>query len=106
MTKEKKFEFLYVFLGEGADPKKHNAVIDTPKCRVYVYGVKSQEEGVELCKDLVKKGIVCIELCGAWGYEGASKVAQAVGDKVPVGSVTHQVRNAPKLVEKFYKRAK
>lgn len=102
--KKEKPEGLFMFLVGGADSKKHSAVVDTPKFRVHVYGVNTPEEGVELCKDLVEKGIVSIELCGAWGYEGASKVAQAVGDKVPVGLVTHQVRNAPKLFEKFYKR--
>ena len=39
----------------------------------------------ELCLD----GVGCIELCGAFGAEGAKRVIDATENKIPVGYVTH-----------------
>lgn len=38
-------------------------------------------------------------MCGAFGYEGAKEVSEAVGNKVPVGMIGHQVWDAPKLAK-------
>ena len=36
-----------------------------------------------------EEGIGCIELCGAFGPEGAKKIIEATDNKIPVGFVTH-----------------
>ena len=38
---------------------------------------------------LAEEGIGCIELCGAFGPQGARCVSQAVQNSIPVGYVTH-----------------
>ena len=38
---------------------------------------------------LAEEGIGCIELCGAFGPDGARQVIEATGGRIPVGYVTH-----------------
>lgn len=52
-------------------------------------GVSSVEEACAAAKALQEKGIDCIELCGAFGEEGAKAVIHATGNQLPVGYVTH-----------------
>lgn len=67
--------------------------------------VNDPKEGVDVAKKLVdENGIQIIELCGEWGYAGASKVQEAVGENVPVGIVLQQVRNALALVDILYRK--
>ena len=40
-------------------------------------------------KDLYENGIGCIELCGAFGPDGAKQIIDATGNKIPVGYITH-----------------
>ncbi|MBU6998262.1 MAG: hypothetical protein HXS42_11435 [Theionarchaea archaeon] len=82
-----------MFLIPQAAPETHHATIETPLVRIEVYGVDSYDAGEKLSRDLVSSGIVMIELCGSWGYEGASRIVKAVGNQVPVGVVMHQQHN-------------
>ena len=52
-------------------------------------GVSSIEEACAVARSLVAGGVGCIELCGAFGEAGARAVIEAVGNRVPVGYVTH-----------------
>lgn len=94
-----KLKALYMFLDETADSTKHRAVVDTPSITLTVIGVSSREEAVKIAKQHVEEGFHLVELCGACGYEGAKKVRDAVGDKVPVGMMVHQFDNAPRICE-------
>ena len=38
---------------------------------------------------LEEEGVGCIELCGAFGEEGARAVIEATKNRIPVGYVTH-----------------
>ena len=40
-------------------------------------------------RNLYEIGFDCIELCGAFGAEGARKIIEATENKIPVGYVTH-----------------
>jgi len=90
---------LYMFLDPSAESVKHRAVIETENWKMFLVGVNSVEDGVKIAKQFVEDGVVLIELCGAFGYEGANKVQEQVGNEVPVGMTFHQVRNAPKLAD-------
>jgi hypothetical protein len=92
-----KLQVLYMFCDPTADPDKHKTLIETEAGMVYVVGVSSIDKGAEIAKKMVNNGIALIELCGAFGYEGAKKVSDAVGDEVPVGMMVHQVWNGPKI---------
>ncbi|MFT3984727.1 MAG: DUF6506 family protein [Lachnospiraceae bacterium] len=54
-----------------------------------IIGVSNIGEACMIAKDLYEKGIDCIELCGAFGKEGAKKVINATQNKIPIGYVTH-----------------
>ena len=64
---------------------------------VTTIGVPSLEAACEEARELAAEGIELIEVCGAFGAEGAAAVAQAAGDKVAVGYVVHD----PSQDEKF-----
>ena len=88
-----------LFLIQEGDPEKHHVVIETSKVRIEIYAVEDYEHGEALCRDLVDNGIALIQLCGAWGYEGAAMISKAVQRAVPIGFVVHEQRNARVLAE-------
>ena len=52
--------------------------------------VRSLQEGFETVRRLVaEQGLGAVELCGAFGPEGAAAVKEAAGPAVAVGYVTH-----------------
>ena len=68
---------LYMFMNPKLDSTKHRAVIDTPGSgKMFIIGVNSVEEGAKIAEQLVQEGVELIELCGAFGYDGARKVAK------------------------------
>ena len=52
-------------------------------------GVRNITEGCSEAIALASDGIGCIELCGAFGEEGARRVMEATDMRIPVGFVTH-----------------
>ena len=54
-----------------------------------IIGVSSLDEACEEAVRLKNEGIGCIELCGAFGPEGAMRVIDAVQNSLPVGYVSH-----------------
>lgn len=54
-----------------------------------IIGVSSIKEAAKIAKELYNDGIGCIELCGAFGEEGAREIIKATDNKIPVGYITH-----------------
>ena len=78
----------YVYIADGADPKKHRTVIPTPPgLEITTVGVPGYTDAVEVCKELVQHGVQMIELCPGFGNVGVGKVAEAVGSDTVVGVV-------------------
>ena len=76
--------FAFIMLGpfgknDRATIKDENAII----------GVSSIDEAAEEAKALKKQGVKAMELCGAFGEDGARKIIEATGHEVAVGFVTH-----------------
>lgn len=79
--------FAFIIMGENFDPKKdcsgiHGGAVQT-------IGVSNLEEACEVSKRLYEDGIDCIELCGAFGADGAQSIIDVTENKIPVGFVTH-----------------
>lgn len=92
-----KLKWLYMFVEPSADSAKHVAMLDSPEFTLQVVGVSNIEEGAQVAKGFVEQGGMLIELCGGFGYAGAKRVSDEVGNRVPVGMIVHQIWNADKL---------
>ena len=55
----------------------------------HIIGVANIKEACAVADKLLKQGIDCIELCGAFGASGAKKIIEATNNKIPVGFITH-----------------
>jgi hypothetical protein len=101
-----KLKLAYVYVAEGADPKKHRSIAPSPpSLEVTTLGVSNYSQAVEECKELVKQGVEMIELCPGFGHVGVGMVADAIGDKAVIGVV--RVDRLPvldcKSGDKFFK---
>ena len=80
-------KFAYMIMGENLHPENDVAAIHNGN--IQIIGVSSVEEACEKAIKLKQEGIDCIELCGAFGPEGAMCVIDAVHNSIPVGYATH-----------------
>ncbi|MGX8700078.1 DUF6506 family protein [Caproiciproducens sp.] len=79
-------KFAFIIMGDF-DARRDRAAIHDGTAQIV--GVSNIGEACAAAKTLCEKGIGCIELCGAFGEEGAKKVIGATENKIPVGYVTH-----------------
>ncbi len=77
----------FIFVAPEGDPAQHRAWVKTPQVRLLAVAVKDYADAAPLARQLVAEGIQAVELCGGFGHRGAALIAEAVGDKVPVGVV-------------------
>ncbi len=56
---------------------------------------------VQVAVELVDGGAQSIELCGAFGPVWAARVIEAIGVRVPVGSVSYSMESVPGLAALF-----
>jgi Family of unknown function (DUF6506) len=77
----------FIFLADGADPAQHRHTVKTPQVELHVVGVANYAQAEQLAGDLVKSGVVAIELCGGFGVAGTARIASAVQGKAAVGVV-------------------
>lgn len=54
-----------------------------------IVGAPDIDSACEAASRLEAEGVGCIELCGAFGPEGARRIIEATGGRVPVGYVVH-----------------
>ena len=81
-------KFAFLILGKNFDREEDQALIHNGTARII--GVPSIQEAAAAARNLyADEGVDCIELCGAFGPEGARKIIEATENKIPVGYVTH-----------------
>lgn len=79
-------KFAFILMG------KYDALRDRTAMRdgaVQVVGVPDVGEACRVAAELQAAGVDCIELCGAFGEDGARKVIEATQRRIPVGYVVH-----------------
>ncbi|WP_058990932.1 DUF6506 family protein [Anaerococcus rubeinfantis] len=79
-------KFVYMIMGPFDSKVDRKAIGKNNNAEII--GVKNLEEAKEISKSLIGYADV-IELCGAFGKEGAREIIDATDGKVPVGFVTH-----------------
>ena len=87
----------FILILPGADSRTDIVTIEKPNVCQMMVGVKDFDDAVNTAKSLVEDGVELIEVCGGFGPISAAKVIEAVGDKVPVGSVSFGVESAGKF---------
>ncbi|NJP40211.1 hypothetical protein HCH52_04010 [Oscillospiraceae bacterium HV4-5-C5C] len=78
--------FAYIIMGPFK-PEQDQAAIHEGSARLI--GVANLEQACQAARQLRQDGIDCIELCGAFGPDGARAVIEATQNQIPVGYVTH-----------------
>lgn len=79
-------KFAYLLMG-AFDARRDNAAFQNGE--TYMIGVADVQQACAVAKRLCGEGFGCIELCGAFGEEGAQAVIRATENKIPVGFATH-----------------
>ena len=77
----------FIFIARGFEGRTEAKTIDTPQVSLTTIGVSSYSYACEVAKELHKDGYAAIELCSGFGYKGASMIADAVNNEIPVGAV-------------------
>ena len=88
----------FIFIVPGADSTKHRAKVATPSLELSVVGVKDLDDAVDVSQGLVSDGVQLIELCAGFGPAGTAKIIEAVGGKIPIGSVSYGVESIGKFL--------
>ena len=79
-------KFAFLSLGPGFDSSVDRAQIGGVQS---ITGVSSIEDACAVARALVAEGVGCIELCGAFGSEGAAQIRESAGAGVGIGYVIH-----------------
>lgn len=79
-------KFVYMIMGPFDSEIDRKAIGKNKNAEII--GVRNLDEAKEISKSLIGYADV-IELCGAFGKEGAREIIDATDGKVPVGFVTH-----------------
>lgn len=83
--------FAYIFLGPNLNPQQNRSVIKTDQLTFTAIGIDfhHKEQVITVAKEVVASGAQMIELCGGFGPLWIAKVAEAIHNEVPVGSVAY-----------------
>ena len=60
-----------------------------PSSTTRMIGVSNLDEACSIAATLLSEGYAAIELCGAFGEEGARRIIEATHHEIAVGFVTH-----------------
>ena len=82
-------KFGFIVTGAQLDPTRHRTVMESSAFTMIAIGVARPEQGVDVARSLVAEGVQLIELCGGFGPVWTAKVIEAVGARIPVGSVAY-----------------
>lgn len=98
-----KKKFAFILMETHYDPRKHRAEFETEKQITYILTVNNMEDAVAQATACAQDGVGAIELCGAFGKEGAAKIIEATSNRVAVGYVVHNPEQDP-LFDAFFTR--
>ena len=84
-----KKKYAFVLMGREYQPEIHRARFESARQITYICTVRDLNGAVHEIEALWRQGIGAIELCGAFGPDGARRIIEATGNRIPVGYVTH-----------------
>ncbi len=91
----------YIFISPGFDSSKNRMVMESPECRFTAVGLNptKMEQVLPVAKQLAQEGVQFIELCGGFGPTWVTKVSEALGSNIPVGSSMYGPEWRTKMLE-------
>lgn len=89
-----------ILMTESYNPDEDFALFRSSKLITSVITVRTMDEALEVAKDVTAQGADAIELCGAFGSDGAEQIIKATSGRVPVGHVVYN-ENQSDLVRVF-----
>ena len=79
------FTAAFIAHAPDADPEKTRALVETPKYKLFVVVVRTQEQAVETARNLVdKEGVQSILLCPGFTNKDVAGIDEAAGENVGV----------------------
>jgi hypothetical protein len=80
-----KFKAAFIAHVPDADPVKHRCVIQTSIYELISVLVRSDDEAVEVCRELAgKEGVKAFILCPGFTHKAIARIADAVGEGVSI----------------------
>ncbi len=80
------FKSAFIIMAPDGDPKKHRASIKTAKSELtsIIIEMGNFDQAVDVCKDLVQKGVQSIYLCPGFTHQAVARIASAVGGRAAI----------------------
>jgi hypothetical protein len=80
------FKSAFIIMAPDGDPTKHRATIKTSKAELtaVIIEMTNFDQAVEVCQDLVQKGVQSIYLCPGFTHQAVARIASAVGGRAAV----------------------
>lgn len=92
----------FIYLGSSSENHPlEPIVIADGGLTTTIVAVSDRGAAIAAAVELVAGGAQLVELCGAFGPRIAAQVIQAVGEGVPVGSVSYGVESIPAMAALF-----
>ncbi|MDD2980818.1 MAG: DUF6506 family protein [Hespellia sp.] len=82
-------KFAYILMGKNFSQAENSAHIFNAYNDATVIGVDNIKEACQAALQLKAKGYECIELCGAFGADGAKAILKATDNELAIGYSVH-----------------
>lgn len=82
-------KFGFIVTGKGLDATRNRMQMRSEHFEMIAIGVTKPEEGIAAARALVAEGVQLLELCGGFGPIWTAKILEAIGGRIPVGSVAY-----------------
>lgn len=79
-------KFAFILMGDFDSGKDRTSICDGQSQMI---GVSSIDEACTIAQQMADDGVRLVELCGAFGEDGAKKVIEATDNRIGVGYVVH-----------------
>jgi len=80
--------WVFIYTAAGIEPEGRVHTVATPSCRTLLVGMPDVDAAVRFA-GTIDSEVQLVELCGAFGPVGTARVIDALGGRVPVGSVSY-----------------
>ncbi|UVI31084.1 DUF6506 family protein [Paenibacillus spongiae] len=91
-------KWAFIYMGTGTeDPMADRAVIERGGLQTTIVVVPEPSRALQIAVELVNDGAQPIELCGVFGPVWTSRIMEATGGRVPIGSVSYGLEFASAL---------